>query len=320
MDISSSIAGSTADYKHFPIRNSKPRRRTVNHFVRAAAKRLAQENNNAHLYQLRSSLLAQAGGDGSNPRQQLESALRKELFPVELKVSQSRSWRSPRGRLDQDDGEALAKSNVPLPSDHARLVRRPTLEREDAFRDASTSKGNVRLRRAVPAIYGDEDAQVADLYRMGLLYDDDERDRAEALNLNSIRHDEALYTIRPAKRARRNKSRRNEPLHLNLSFADLGNDHSLAQYLSSPVSELPADASERCDQDDVPIRVIYEIATSTPSYDVDTSQPPDLVDDNLSDYDYLSETELDDTPSQQEVYDTAANPPTDAWIMLGDDS
>lgn len=321
MDVYPALGGSTADYKHFPVRHDKPRRRTVNHIVRAAAKRLAEENNNAHLYRLRSSLLSSQPGQDEldtkshNQRARLEIALRKELFPAQVRASRSRSWKNPCGPEDES-GESLAKSNVPLPSDNAR-ARPPSLEREDAFRDSSTSKGNVRLRRGVPAIY-DDDAQVAQLYSMGLLYDDEERDRSESISLNTIHRDEALFTVRPVKRGRKNKSRRHEPLHLNLSFDNL--DSNMDQYLTSQNPESFQDSS--ASHSDVPLRVIYELATSEPSFDVDTSQPPDLMDDALSDYDCLSETELDDVPSQREVFDdsTAAHQPTDAWIMLGDDS
>ncbi|KAI9166548.1 hypothetical protein HJFPF1_02657 [Paramyrothecium foliicola] len=338
MDVLSASIGGSADYKHFPVRSNKPARRSRNYIIRAAAKRYA---NNAELYhgsQPRSpSLFEQIAaidklesGTGAKPqnrRTELEKVLRQEL-PVASRPGRSRCRRGQHAWLDDEEGgRDLAKANIPLPSDHGRLVRRPSLEREDAFRDATTAKGNVRLRRAVNTIASDEDAQVAELYSMGLLYDDDEQSRTEAFNLNSIKHDETLYTIRPSKRARKNRTRgSDEPLHLDLSFADLGNDNAIAQYLMSPSAAEPSTEGEASHQSqhgsraDVPLRVIYELATSTPSYDVDTSQPPDLINDSLSDYDCLSESEFDDTPSQQEVYDTAANPPTEAWIMLGDDS
>jgi hypothetical protein len=70
--------------------------------------------------------------------------------------------------------------------------------------------------------------------------------------------------------------------------------------------------------------VIYELDGSQPSFDVDTSQPPDLISDEiLSDYDCFSDSELDDgdnVPSQREVFDSAATPTSDAWVVLGDDS
>jgi hypothetical protein len=298
--LGSSLAASPAEYKHFPSRrgSTKPRRRTINHIVRAAAaNRLADSKNNALLYQPRPILLHTGEDIAPEKRNALDTATQEELSYIGYRARGQPDTKSPRSHLDDDDGLLLAKSNVPLPSDYNRLARRPTLEREDAFRDASTSRGNVRLRRAAPAIYGDDDAQVAELYRMGLLYDDDAPD---AFNLNTIHHDQALFTIRPAKRARRSNKARRDHSYLDLAAADLG-------------GSTPARSA-------TPVRVLYEPATAAPSYDVDTSQPPDLVDDCLSDYDYLSDGDLDDAPSQREVYDPAANPPNEAWIILGDDS
>ncbi|KAI5465313.1 hypothetical protein BGZ63DRAFT_373264 [Mariannaea sp. PMI_226] len=260
---------------------------------------------------------------------------RRRRFLQEHVIDTGRSPRS-RNRWVKGDGEdeddrELARSAVPLPSDRYRLVRTPSLEREDAFRDASTTKGNVHLQRH-PV---NEDAELAELYRMGLLYDD-EQDHAEAVNfnLNSIKHQEPLYSIRPAKRSRKSKSQRrhselDQPLYLDLSFTDLGNDHTIAQFLS------PDDLSSQSEavEDDepalrepssarafAPLRVIYELDGSQPDIDVDTSQPPDLVVDLLSDYDYFSDSDLDDLPLQREVRDSAATPGSEPWVVLGGDS
>jgi hypothetical protein len=245
------------DLKHFPVRADKPGRRSRNYIIRAAAKRYA---NSHHALD-------------AGCRAEHEKTLRQEL-PVPDRPGRPRSRRA---RIAWDeDGRDLAKADVPLPSDRHR--RRPSLEREDAFRDATTVK-----RRQLS-----DDAQVAELYRMGILYDDEE----QPLSLDSIKRDD-IYSIRqkPLRKARPGKHVHQS--RLDLSFTDLG------------------DASS-------PIRVIYELATATPSYDVDTSQPPELVDD-MSDYDCLSEAELEDAemPSR-EVF--ADEPPTDAWIMLGDGS
>jgi len=70
-----------------------------------------------------------------------------------------------------------------------------------------------------------------------------------------------------------------------------------------------------------PLRVIYELASSRRSFDVDTSQPPDLITDSLSDdYDCFSDGELDDTPSQREVHEPDSARAADGWVILGDDS
>jgi hypothetical protein len=245
------------DLKHFPVRADKPGRRSRNYIIRAAAKRYA---NSHHAHEA-----------GASSRAEFEKTLR-ETTPAH--AERPGRPRSRRSRLAWDeDGRDLAKADVPLPSDRDR--RRPSLEREDAFRDATTVK-----RRQLS-----DDAQVAELYRMGLLYDEE-----QPLSLNTIQRDD-VYSIRrkPLRRSRL----KHTPEPLALSFADLADDASS-------------------------IRVIYELATATPSYDVDTSQPPELVDD-MSDYDCLSEAELDDAemPSR-EVF--ADEPPTDAWIMLGNGS
>lgn len=329
-------------HKHFPFTSasSKPRlhRRTRNHVIRATAKELAKSNdpNICNKLGLACSYRPIFGSanhyfrpgeqtelTGGARRVHLENDLRNEIPNLNTRVDyRARRHRAPWGS-DEVEGRDLAKSALPLPTDSTRIVRRPSLEREDAFRDANTSKATLRQRRSLPLT---EDAQIAELYRMGLLYDH-EQDRGEGFSLNSINHDEPTYIIRPAKRARRqNKSRAylEQQLHLDLSFTDLGDNDAIARYLmSSTFSDRDEDgALERPNepQEFAPLRVIYEVESSQPSFDVDTSQPPDLVTDLLSDYDCFSDSDLDDLPSQREVQDSAATPGTDAWIVLGDDS
>lgn len=305
--------------RHLPRRIAAPgRRRSLNHLVRANAKRLAQSGSADGL---------PCAGDGDLRRH--HGAARP---PPRLR-SRNRPAHGLYGQ-DEAEGRDLARSEMPLPGDRFRLVRRPTLEREEAFRDASTSRGKVRLGRPAPS--ADDDAQVAELYRMGLLYDEeqDRGDDAAAFDLNSIQHEQPVYSIRPAKRARKfSKSRgfgAETPLHLDLSFSDLGDDTAIAQFLRpSPHDDVEAAGDEAIQhaprhsrQSFPPLRVVYELAGSRPSFDVDTSQPPDLVTDILSDYDCFSDSELDDTdtPPQREVRVSADNPHSDPWVMLGDDS
>ncbi|KAF4119332.1 hypothetical protein GMORB2_4851 [Geosmithia morbida] len=258
------------------------------------------------------------------------------------------------GADDQHDGLILARSDAPLPTDRAPSIQRwPSLEREDAFYDAKTSKPKVHVGRrlVVPdavASCDDDDAQIAHLYNMGLLYDDADRSgdasHAADLRLDDIRHDEPIYPIRQARRRHRSTAKArgySGPLPLNLSFADLGNDDDLARYIrsSSPSpSPLPSGDSTdhqqrtssssgtgtggRSGQTSPPLRVIYELATARPSYDVDTSQTPDLMDDCLSDYDCFSDVDTDAGAAgrglaQTEVRDTHTS---DSWVLLGDDS
>ncbi|KAG8424300.1 hypothetical protein J3458_001104 [Metarhizium acridum] len=310
-------------------RGVKPPYRSLNRLVRAGAKRLVesgQTNIFPDCHQDHSQL------DKASLRPHVQQDLRRYYFNIgqsAYRGGQISNYNGPTPRKvgGQDDGRDLAYSDIELPSDRCRLVRIPTLEREDAFRYPSTSKIHIRPR-ADPA---NEDQQVADLYSMGLLYDTDEQDRSsgDSFNLNSIRHNEPLYPIRPARRARKHKVAkdgfRDQALHLNLSFSDLGDDDALAQYFMTFTQPDTDEAIQHAPQEPVesqrpPLRVVYELSTSEPSFDVDTSQPPDLVLDVLSDYDCFSDGELDDTPSQREVQENAENLPADAWVILGDDS
>ncbi|KAH7023979.1 hypothetical protein EDB80DRAFT_59728 [Ilyonectria destructans] len=326
---------SLTQHKHFPVDGgfAKPHAHRSRHYlVRAAAKRYAHGSGRYLCKDLGLVCPNRIGGESqcsrcgdSNPvtrRVRLETDLRANgVFAAASALRE----RTPRTRTrwsnDKSEGCDLARSAVPLPSDRYRLVRTPSLEREDAFRDAATAK---RLRRNPPV---NEDADVAELYRMGLLYDD-EQDRGEGFDLNSIEHQEPVYSVRPAKRSRRNKASGwddLDQLHLNLSFTDLGGDQNIAQFLSSTDSD-PSDdgslqpSSTRTSRIFAPLRVIYELDGSQPDIDVDTSQPPDLITDILSDYDCFSDSDLDDLPSQREVRDSAAAPASEAWVVLGDDS
>lgn len=316
----------------------KTYRRTRSHVVRSTAKRLVQ--NNPDLCRELNSVWEPSFVRGSEPNSQhgaADAAPSAQRALIEKNLRWEFSWHNPapdRGRVtrtrgnwysDEAEGQDLARSALPLPSDRNRLVRRPSLEREDAFRDANTTKTSTRQRPRLST----EDAQVAELYRLGLLYDD-EQDRGEGFNLNTISHDAPLYSIRPARRSRKSKAKGyglGNPLHLDLSFTDLGDNDAIAQYLMAATAVTSSDedsthhTSEPSTQGYAPLRVIYEVENSTPSFDVDTSQPPDLVsDDFLSDYDYFSDMDLDDLPSQREVRDSAATPGSDAWVVLGDDS
>lgn len=248
-----------------------------------------------------------------------------DTAPTGFKVSH-RSERRPNAQGRQatrelDEHVALAHSSVPLPGDGLRR-RQPSLEREDAFYDDSTARGKVRVRSQVPVT---EDAEIAELYQMGLLYNSGEVDRG-TFDINSIQHDEPTYIIRPAKRARKNaKAKRytfDQPLHLDLSFSDIGDDEAIVQYLmalTGPGDAPARDSSQETRQSSPPLRVIYELADSHGSVDVDASQPPDLILDSLSDYDCLPDSEVQ-PPSQREetLPDADPNTPSEAWVILGD--
>jgi hypothetical protein len=354
VDSTGALPPVTSQDRHFRVQSKSSRRRTVNHRVRLAAKRYAAQYGDAATEDICKAVglpcsgTRPAGSDNPGARRLHLEAELHALKRVEEAFAPSAG--RPRGtpihrghpRLD-DDGIDLARSDVPFPSDRYRssMVRQPSLEREDAFCDASSFRGKVRVQRAAPAMPVDDDAQIAELYRMGLLYDDGEvrSGQNSVFDLNTIRHEEPVYIIRPSRRGGRRQGKAHgqgyeRPLCLNLSFADLGHDDDIAQFLVSSQQAPSASSSSAGDgaiqhsprrhsrQTSAPLRVVYELAGSRPSFDVDTSQPPDLVTDSLSDYDYFSDSDLDDdAPSQTEVHDVgSATGATDPWVMLGDGS
>lgn len=177
-------------------------------------------------------------------------------------TAQRRVWRGLA-----DDGEVLARSaDVELPGTR----RPPSLERQDAFRDTR----GVKRRRSMDDYSGDNNIaapehtggradEKAELYRLGLLYDD-EHERGSEFTLDTIVHQgDPLWNVnfRVAKQnrgRRRRGSRRTEhqvelglakgdslrgqqgrelsPLDLALSFAVLSEDEAVAAFLMSPGS------------------------------------------------------------------------------------
>lgn len=313
---------SPAVKRHIQSKRGAIRRRGANYFIRSTAKRLAESPNLAYhqlAYPSNYPCLTGAkkacrkdGGPVEGPRplrSQIESDLRQVVFSHASAAR--REHRVPRvsPRKEADEGRELARSAVALPSDVHRLVRRPSLEREEAFRVASTAKGKVHMRASPET----DDAQVAELYHQGLLYDNEEQRPEEVFNLNSIQHEDPVYTIRPAKRGRKSK-KGGKPAALTLSFTDLG-DYST----KASTTHLSTADDSNIGEAFPPLRVVYEKDASNPSFDVETSQPPDLMmDDSLSDYDCFSDGELDDdVPSQTEILENANNPSAENWIMLG---
>ncbi|KAL1864056.1 hypothetical protein VTK73DRAFT_6237 [Phialemonium thermophilum] len=123
--------------------------------------------------------------------------------------------------------------------------RPPSLERQEAFRDGSTAKRDrdgSRCSSAADATFtstdGREAAEVAELYRRGLLYDD-EHERGSGFGFDAIAHSEPLYRIayRPIKQGRKRSAvehkGRSLPslLDLGLSYTALGDDQDLKPFL-----------------------------------------------------------------------------------------
>ncbi|KAG6034743.1 hypothetical protein E4U19_005509 [Claviceps sp. Clav32 group G5] len=314
-------------------RAMKSQHRSLSRLVRVNAKHLV-ESNQINVFPLCAEDHSQM--DRACLRSHIQRDLRDHYNNIRQPASHDQTPR--KIDLQDEEGRELAYSDVPLPSDYYRLGRRPALERVDAFQNA-TSKGRIHVCRQ-PG-YGNDDGddrQVANLYQMGLLYDAEQENSSDSFTLNSIRHEEPLYSIRPAKRDRKcaKAGRRfDRRLHLDLSFSDLGEDETLARYLltltsaenaddDSTETRTSADVAQKLSRElaslQPPLRVVYELAGPPHSFSVDASQPPDLVTDLLSDYDCFSDGELDDTPSQREVEEGAENTPSDTWVILGDGS
>ncbi|PHH71450.1 hypothetical protein CDD80_5279 [Ophiocordyceps camponoti-rufipedis] len=320
-----SVPSTVTQNRHIPRRAvAQGRRRSFNNAVRASAKRIYQTQDSDTPAAISSAIDDHSSRAAMRPH--LEAELRRQWssgrHPPRLRCRHRGNSSDGRDLDEAQEGCDLARSEVPLPSDRYRLTRRPTLEREDAFVDSSTSGGKIRLR---PNNGGNNDFAVAELYQMGLLYDEKDVAAAEAqVNLNNIQHDQPVYSIRTDRRARRvTKSKaaaRDGALRLDLSFSDLGDDTTIAQYLASrDVHDAHGSADGTSQgsragrqQTSTPLRVIYELAGTRNAVEVDASQPPDLVTDITSDYDCFSDSELDDVPAERLEHDAGD------WVMLGD--
>ncbi|KAL7943547.1 hypothetical protein V8C42DRAFT_110445 [Trichoderma barbatum] len=321
----SSFTSPAVKRRHVQSKRGVLRRRGTNYLVRSTAKRLMESKNHAIYHQfsyqqwpsfpcLSGAWEARCkdGGSAEAPLP-LRSHVERDIRAVIATARDQQRKRETRAptvspRNEEEEGRDLARSGIPLPSDISRLVRRPSLEREEAFRVASTAKGKVHTRTSPES----EDAQIAELYHQGLLYDCDEQRSEETFNLNSIQHEDPVYTIRPAKRGR--KSKKAKPAALVLSYTDIG--ECSAKSNASTARRSASDDSET-NEAFPPLRVVYGQNASNPTFDVETSQPPELMLD-LSDYDCFTDSELDDDlPSQTEIVENANNPPSETWIMLG---
>ncbi|OTA60743.1 hypothetical protein K449DRAFT_383476 [Hypoxylon sp. EC38] len=240
---------------------------------------------------------------------------------------------------DDEEGRRLAADpNVMLPRDHS--PSKPQLKRQEAFRESKTW------------YYSDIVNDDAELYKLGLLYDD-EHTRGPYFDLDTIVHSEPVYSIRPAKRARKQR-RDTSSLHLDLSFASLGSASGIPQYLAPNLTLLTPptkdDIPETQDvvRDDVnpersyrdaALSVIHELPENSDlSFDtraLEATNFPDLVsysvmgdgeqeDDQdwaLLDADILSTTNADaDVNVDAEDTVDAASATGEAWIVLGDGS
>jgi len=232
---------------------------------------------------------------------------------------------------EEEEGRELARSEIRLPSD-SRGRRPPSLERQEAFSDARTTK----KRQRSPDLLDE-----AELYRLGLLYDN-EHERGSGFTLNTIVHNAPVYSI-GVRHARVKRSRRAktlgaaEPgraeLPLDLSFTGLADDDAIARYLISPkVDEITVGGEEEekeeeevtspASTDTAPLTIIYELDSSTHAPQIshcDIEFADSIFYDGDENGDWAAVL-CDDEDEQETVEDggddDAAPGSPDAWIVL----
>ncbi|KAI3337213.1 hypothetical protein HD806DRAFT_31162 [Xylariaceae sp. AK1471] len=194
---------------------------------------------------------------------------------------------------EREDGRRLASDpTVALPGEGYRNT--PRLERQEAFHAPKTWH------------VSDTDVVVndAELYRLGILYDDDEEIdhvHGSGFSLDAIVHPAPVYSLRPAKRVKRNHDHRlpslkEEDLRLSVELlsAYLGDDAAIARFFSPVSDEERArlyhgnfngidnehnGLTERVGSSE-PLTVIYELLeSSTHALPPAASDFPDLVSD-----------------------------------------
>lgn len=131
-----------------------------------------------------------------------------------------------------------------------RTNRRPSLERQGAFRDATTTKRRMSV---------DAPSDDAELYRLGLLYDNEHACGA-GFGLDTIVHDEPLYSVSVApgrSRSRRGRVRGRSPRTSTSSAFTFAPTPGTTEWSEMPVTDMsftdgmmtPADSSVNADID-----------------------------------------------------------------------
>ena len=232
--------------------------------------------------------------------------------------------------------------------------RPPSLERQDAFRDEKTAKRRrsaddtpVAMRRGRAELEEADACSVTELYRLGLLYDD-EHERGAEFSLAQIVREEPAYSlrVRPAKRGRREEGERrigfvSMSCAVDLAFSAFGEDEALARWLLSGSTYGSSHGTVVVDEprqtrtdvhDDTPrLTVIYELADAGVS-DVSADDFLDSV--SVSEISCCSEEEEEEDELAWAVLDGCVNgtenaaPPVavvgeevdddvDPWVVLG---
>ncbi|KAK0738908.1 hypothetical protein B0T18DRAFT_395124 [Schizothecium vesticola] len=208
-------------------------------------------------------------------------------------------------RLGDEDVELARCKDFRLPGQ----PRVPSLERQDAFCEGRRGVGlkkqaQVQCERTRgrkrPMEVDDEE-----LYRMGLLYDD-EHERGEGFGMDMI--ERGPVEDGDDKDAEWEEER--WKLDLALSFAQLGDDEALAAFLMAPgAEERVVGGAGRVTRRHEGLTVVYELEE-----DSCWTQRPELEDE----WAFLDASTTGDRDDNDKSA-TATNPDTDAWIVLGSD-
>jgi hypothetical protein len=252
---------------------------------------------------------------------------RQRLRPRVNRYNRQRKSHSPSHRCDlesEDSRHLAADHRVVLPSDRSRST--PRLQRQEAFKIPKTQPCQDLV------------ADDHELYRLGLLYDDDDYRRGPGFTLNSITHSEPLYTIRPARRQRGRRTAQCAaaqsyvPLELELEMSAFTDDEALARLLAagSDAYGHQDHYARAAPSHGTPLTVIYELERSTHSLAAPLiHEYPDLVSDSDGDdedflmLDGLEDESLDYVDMDVDATmsaDGALVDAADAWVVLGDGS
>ncbi|KAI2626783.1 hypothetical protein GGR54DRAFT_637343 [Hypoxylon sp. NC1633] len=284
---------------------------------------------------------------GRELRERVTRPMRVTRIQVDRIVRQRELHPPSWGQLtDTEDGRRLAADpSIILPGDSGRC--KPRLERQGAFRAPKISQ--------YPSDIIEDDS---DLYRLGLLYED-EHVRGYGFSLDTIVHSEPLYSIRPAKRARKQRDQ-SSYLRLDLSFASLGSDVDIQQYLAPDIVDVPEPADDgptirrssktasavraRSYRDavlstihEVPETLTHSLAPEAPEsltlssdFDYDGNGVNEEVIEDAHDWAFLDDTDIFSTADTDADVDVdvfaeergaeAASAAGEAWIVLGDGS
>ncbi|KAI0540838.1 hypothetical protein GGR58DRAFT_89738 [Xylaria digitata] len=223
-------------------------------------------------------------------------------------------------RDEHEDGRHLA-------SDPTVVRTTPRLERQEAFR--------------APQTWGDVVLGDAALYRLGILYDDDDDDgnvraRGSSFCLDTIVHAEPIYSLHPAKRAKKTHGPQlllgEEGVEVDLLPTSLGDGAILGRFFEPISDEEPArlhpddydSINRQCNGSAIregsagPLSIIYELPESL----IHSLAPVPAASDFP---DLVSDAEEDDNgwalvPGSSDNVEEAS-PVGGAWIFLaGDDS